>query len=785
MSSTIRMKALASALMLAGVSMGGAAAAAPAHSAQHSGASQATAAVAHATALYRGEQIAGNLLLSHPIHVVIALKLRHKAQLHDFLHTAQLPYAPIVKRTVTPRQFKADYSPTQTQAAAVAAFLKKSGFTHVKISDNRMLVSADGNAGVARSAFNTSFARVQTAHGRIGYMNTAAAHIPASLQGAVLSVIGLQDVHHAHTMTSSIIHSGVQPQAVSGHNPTDFSSIYGGSGVPTASGIPVGIITQGDISQTKQDLQTFTSQNGLASVQTQTVTVNGTSSDTSGVGEWNLDSQDIVGMSGGQVGKLIFYNIPTLSNANLTADFNRVVSDNSTKIINVSLGECETSAQSDGSASADDQIFQQAIAQGQTFSVSSGDSGADECSNGGTTPSYPASSPYVVAVGGTTLNASSSTYSSESTWSGTGGSPSTFESAPSWQSGFVTGSMRGVPDIAFDADPNSGALVIVNGSQQQIGGTSLAAPLFAGSWARMLAAKGQALGFAAPLLYQLPAADFHDVTSGSNGGESAHSGYDYTTGRGSLILNQVVNDIGSGSGGGGGTPPPGGTALQNGTPITGISGSQGVFTDTYTVTIPSGASNLVISESGGSGDADLYVRFGADPTTSTYDCRPYKSGNNESCTFAAPQAGVYHVKLRGYQAFSGVTLEAKWDTSGGGSGGGSNGVFDNPANVTVPDQGTGTSSVNVTGESGNAPSNLQVHVNIQHPYRGDLRITLIAPSGASVVLKQPDGSDGTANVDTTYSVDASSVTANGTWKLQVDDVYAGDSGYIDDFKLTF
>jgi len=71
----------------------------------------------------------------------------------------------------------------------------------------------------------------------------------------------------------------------------------------------------------------------------------------------------------------------------------------------------------------------------------------------------------------------------------------------------------------------------------------------------------------------------------------------------------------------------------------------------------------VIATSGGTGDEDLYVKFGAAPTTSSYDCRPYVSGNAETCTFAAPQAGTYYVMLNGYAAFSGVTLKATWSVS--------------------------------------------------------------------------------------------------------------------------
>jgi endonuclease I len=133
---------------------------------------------------------------------------------------------------------------------------------------------------------------------------------------------------------------------------------------------------------------------------------------------------------------------------------------------------------------------------------------------------------------------------------------------------------------------------------------------------------------------------------------------------------EIFQGSGNGGGGGGGG---GGNTLQNGVPVAGLSASRNTFTDSYTVTIASGASNLVIATSGGSGDADLYVRFGSDPTTSSYDCRPYSNGNQETCSFSSPQAGVYYVKVRAYQSFSGVALGAAWDApagGGGGSGGG-------------------------------------------------------------------------------------------------------------------
>ncbi|MEX2498493.1 MAG: S8 family serine peptidase [Wenzhouxiangellaceae bacterium] len=114
-------------------------------------------------------------------------------------------------------------------------------------------------------------------------------------------------------------------------------------------------------------------------------------------------------------------------------------------------------------------------------------------------------------------------------------------------------------------------------------------------------------------------------------------------------------------GSGGGTPPPSGsTELDNGVPLGNLSGSQGSETF-FTIDVPQGASNLNVSISGGSGDADLYVRFGNQPTQSTYDCRPFRNGNNETCTFASPQAGTYHIMLVGFNSYSGVTLVASFD----------------------------------------------------------------------------------------------------------------------------
>ena len=120
-------------------------------------------------------------------------------------------------------------------------------------------------------------------------------------------------------------------------------------------------------------------------------------------------------------------------------------------------------------------------------------------------------------------------------------------------------------------------------------------------------------------------------------------------------------DVSGGGGGGGG----GATALANGVAQTGIGAATGAYVK-FTMAVPAGATGLKFVMSGGTGDADMYVKFGAEPTDSVYDCRPYVSGNAETCTIATAQAGTYYVNLKAYSTFSGVSLTGSY-TAGGGN----------------------------------------------------------------------------------------------------------------------
>jgi serine protease len=239
----------------------------------------------------------------------------------------------------------------------------------------------------------------------------------------------------------------------------------------------------------------------------------------------------------------------------------------------------------------------------------------------------------------------------------------------------------------------------------------------------------------------------------------------------------IVDALAAVNAAGGGNPGPGPGELQNGVSVTGLSGAAATELR-YTIDVPVGATNLVFQMSGGTGDADLYVQQGSAPTTGSYNCRPYLDGNNESCSYPAPASGTWHVMVRGYSAFSGVSLVASFT-----AGGGQQSFFENTSDYAINDLQTVESPIAVN-RAGNAPNNLQVAVRIIHTYRGDLIVNLVAPDGSTYLLHNGTGS-GADNLIGTYSVNASSEVANGNWRLRVYDRYNGDTGYIDSWSLQF
>jgi lysyl endopeptidase len=223
--------------------------------------------------------------------------------------------------------------------------------------------------------------------------------------------------------------------------------------------------------------------------------------------------------------------------------------------------------------------------------------------------------------------------------------------------------------------------------------------------------------------------------------------------------------------------------LVNGQPVTGLSAATGASV-VYTMIVPTGATNLTFVTSGGNGDADMYVKHGSAPTDTVYDCRPYTSGNAETCSFPAPAAGTWHIRIKAYTAFSGVSLTGSFTppcTSNCGAQ-----TYTNGTDVNIPDNNaTGvTSSIAVSGRSGNGSATTPVAVNIVHPYKGDLIVDLIAPDNTVYNLHNRSGGSAD-NINQTYTVNLSSEALNGTWRLRASDRASQDVGYINSWSITF
>lgn len=314
---------------------------------------------------------------------------------------------------------------------------------------------------------------------------------------------------------------------------------------------------------------------------------------------------------------------------------------------------------------------------------------------------------------------------------------------------------------------NDGATTPGNDTYVYYQGTSMATPHVAGVAALMLSANPSLTPDQVESLLKSSARAFPATCSQCGAGI-----VDATA-----AVNAALGNSGGGGGGGGGN------VLQNGVAATGLSASTGSDV-VYTMTVPAGASGLSFAISGGSGDADLYVKFGSTPTDSSYDCRPYKSGNAESCAISNVQAGTYYVRVKAYSSYSGVSLVGSYTTGGSGGGGGAPLTYENTTDYAIPDNNaTGISSpvsVTRTGASGT----VTVDVNIVHTYSGDLVVDLVAPNGTVYNLQNRSGGSAD-NIVKTFTVNAGSTSSNGTWNLRVKDRASQDTGYINSWKLTF
>ena len=539
----------------------------------------------------------GPVSATQSITVVLGLQMQNAAQLQGLVASGQ---------TISPSTFNATYAPSATSVKAVTSYLQAEGFTNVTVAPNSLLVSATAPASIVQTAFDTTLHSFSQS-GASAYANTEPAFVPNSLGGIVIAVLGLNDVqtfktnpHKGGTVPAPTPTPTAQPEtpcdvynldivglpspqpepsAASGevgclrnYTPSDYWRAYDAMNVPAASNVNVAVMAEGSVSQSISDFRTNETGFGLVQVPVVQEPVGVASTDTSGDDEWTLDMTASSGMAR-DLKTLYLYVTPALTDSDIALEYNKWVTDDLAKVGNSSFGGCEYGPYLDGSMVLDDEVLLEGAAQGQTMFASAGDSGSF-CSVGAPNGipagapfvNYPASSPYVVAVGGTTLaTMTDGSYQGEAAWFSGGGGVSQFEDQPAWEAsaqsiGSEVGD-RGVPDVAMDGDLTTGMTLYLSdeGGWTTIGGTSLSSPLSAGVWARMLQVHG-ALGFAAPLLYAeytnytagsdtgvqpvtRPYGGFHDILIGSNGAFTALPGYDYTTGLGSFDVGVTSTDI--------------------------------------------------------------------------------------------------------------------------------------------------------------------------------------------------------------------------------------------------
>ncbi|WP_051386425.1 trypsin-like serine protease [Actinokineospora inagensis] len=594
---------------------------------------------------HRDGAVAGN----RQIDVAIALRPHDEAGLNRFVAAVNDPASPAYRHFLTSAEYNDQFAPRQSDVDSVRNFLQANGLAVKGVSGNRQVVNAAGTADQVRAAFGTALSDYTGQDGAHFYANDAAPTAPADVAGLLRTVVGLNSLPFAHRASGPAGPGGPG----GGYTPAQFRTAYSMKNLSSSydgTGQTVGLIEFDGFKQS--DIDGWTRNFSQPSVTPQVVKIdNPPSTPGSNQLEVTLDIEAVAATA--PKAAQVVYEAANSDSA-WVDEMAKIASDNAITILSGSWLNGEKCESEPIQASHDS--YNQMAAQGVTLLSASGDWGATGCGYNGDNSTiqadFPPSDPLFTGVGGTQLKTSDSagTWQSESCWnqggSGntrSGGAYSQIFDKPSWQPG--TNKYRSVPDVALDADYGAGALsVYMNGGWQDVGGTSLSSPLWAG-YIAMVNQKAKAggksnLGGINPTLYAIAGSakygdNFHDVTSGSNGTYSAGTGYDLCTGWGSMKGDTLADSLINGA-----TPPASNDFTIAATPSS-VSVDPGKsVTSTISTTIAKGnAQNISLSASG----LPSGVTASFDPTSVT-------AGNSATLTLTASSSaspGTTNVTITG------------------------------------------------------------------------------------------------------------------------------------------
>ena len=652
------------------------------------------------------------------LHLMVTLRVPEQAALTEFLAGLSNRLSPDFHQFLRPGQFAARFGASPAEIQAVTTALRAQGLDPGPVSANRLAIPVTGTAAAVDRALGTGLTSYELAGGRTAFANTRAPSIPAAAAPYVQGVLGLSDVYHPRSLLArpvgpAAVRSPAQAQlrrhglavttsAVGPQPCSDAVDTGSEQGSYTADQIAAyyemsPMYALGDLGQgvhvalaefepdLSSDIAAYESCYGLSTPVSYTE-VDGGAGTGAGSGEAALDIEDVMGLA--PKVSIDVYQAPNNgTDASVYDLYSAIVTADTDQVVSTSWGECELDSDS-SLIQAEQSVFEQAAAQGQTVFAAAGDDGSTDCfEDPGTTHGSdlavddPGSQPHVVAVGGTSLGSSS-----ESVWNdsalengaGGGGVSSTW-CMPAYQyqatiPGLVSGNsqtgsscpaavplMRQLPDVSADADPETGYVIYYSGSWGTFGGTSAAAPLWAAVAALIDASPfctdygSGAAGVQPAGLYAMAAAEhsyiygasevpegLNDVTNGNNdytpsgyadGLYPATTGYDMASGLGTPLVSGLSPS------GGSSTYYPGLAALMcqhyasrlQETTITGVSPSDGPAGRAETVTI-TGTGYLPIA------GADILEVSGARITASC--------SSTTTCTVRLPELKAGTATLR-------------------------------------------------------------------------------------------------------------------------------------------